>query len=69
MPFITRSVDGKSEVQVRAILAGLFSLAIIGGFFCKLITADSFMGIATMAITYYFAKRGTEENSTKPPVA
>ena len=69
MPFITRSVDGNSEVQVRAILAGLFSLAIIGGFFCKLITADSFMGIATMAITYYFAKRGTEENSTKPPVA
>ena len=66
MPFITKNIDGKSEVQVRAILAGLFSLAIIGGFFAALITADSFMGIATMAITYYFAKRGTEENTSKP---
>jgi len=62
MPYI-KTVEGKSEIQVRAILATLFSLAAIGGFFCNYITADSFMGIATMAITYYFAKRGADESS------
>jgi uncharacterized membrane protein YoaK (UPF0700 family) len=66
MPFIKLSTEGSKEIQVRAVLAGVFALAIIGGFFCKYITADSFMGIATMAITYYFAKRGTEENKTTP---
>ena len=65
MPFITRSVDGKSEVQVRAVLAGVFSLAIIGGFFTDKISSEVFMSIATMIITYYFTKRNVDENNTK----
>ena len=60
MPFI-KSVEGKSEVQVRECLAGLFAVAMIVGFFMGKVPADGFMGIATMAITYYFAKRSDED--------
>lgn len=62
MPFVIKSIEGKTEVQVRAVLAGVFALAIIGGFFCGLITADSFMPVAIMTISWYFAKKNTDEN-------
>jgi hypothetical protein len=69
MPFIKTTLEGKKEIQVRAILAVAFAGAIIAGFFCKLLNPDQFMGIATMAISWYFAK-GTISDSKvtpKPP--
>jgi hypothetical protein len=63
MPFI-KSVEGRSEVQVRACLASAFAIAIIVGFFLDKVPAESFMGLAVMAITYYFAKRGDEDKPT-----
>jgi hypothetical protein len=66
MPIIKTTLDGKREIQVRATLAILFSVAIIVGFFSKLVNADQFLPIVSMAITWYFAKRDSEE-SKKPP--
>lgn len=71
MPFFTKSSDGTSAVQVRATLAVMFATAIIVGFYLKLLTADSFMGIATMAISWYFAKRSEDDKKKDgtPPTA
>ena len=60
MPFI-KSIEGKREVQVLAVLAGLMACAVIGGFFMKLINAEAFLGISTMCITYYFTKRNDDK--------
>jgi hypothetical protein len=62
MPFLTKSIDGKKDVQVRATLAVAFGAAIIVGFFTKLLNPDQFLAIATMCITWYFAKRNTDED-------
>lgn len=67
MPFI-KSVEGGKEFQVRAFLAALFAGAVIGGFFKGIITADAFMGVAIMCISWYFAKRGEDDKKpTTPP--
>ncbi len=65
MPFVKTLSSGKREVQVRAFLATIFAVALVVGFFMKLVTQDAFLGIATMCITYYFSKRNIEDN--KPP--
>ena len=62
MPFI-KSVEGRNEIQVRACLAAVFAISIIIGFFLDKVPVDSFMGLAVMSITYYFAKRGDEDKS------
>ena len=66
MPFIKTTSEGGKEFQVRAFLATLFACAIIGGFFCKLITADAFMGVAIMSVSWYFAKRGEDDKKPTP---
>lgn len=69
MPFFIKSTsDNKRELQVRATLAVLFGIATIVGFFMNLIPQDAFMPIAIMSISYYFAKRNTEdENKPSSP--
>lgn len=65
MPFTIKNLDGTRAVQVRSTLAILFAIAIITGFFLKIVTADSFMGIATMCISWYFAKRSEDDQKPK----
>ena len=66
MPFFTKSVgDNKKELQVRASLALLFGIATVVGFFMNLVSQDAFMSLSIMSISYYFAKRNTED-VTKP---
>ena len=61
MPFIKTTSDGKKEVQVRSTIAILFTFAIIAGFFLDKVNADQFMGIVTMAISWYFAKANSSD--------
>ena len=64
--FKKQSAEGeKAIIQVRAALAIMFSLGVIGGFFYGIISQDSFMPFATMALAWYFSKRDTEDNVKK----
>lgn len=72
MPFIKTTSSGKKEVQVRATLAFIFAIGATAGFFLKLITPESYMTLVTMAVSFYFAKRGEKDdndiNAGKPDV-
>jgi hypothetical protein len=60
MPFIEKqSINGQvtSVLQVRATLATIFALAIVGGFFFDKISQDSFLPIAVMCIGWFFGKQ------------
>lgn len=68
MPLFLKKSSQDSEgyqVQVRATLAILFSVAVIWGFFQGLVSQDAFLSIAIMAISWYFSKRSLEDETTK----
>ena len=68
MPFIKLNQNtGKSEIQVRATLAFMFAIGVSIGFFMRLITPESYMALATMAVSFYFAKRGENDDNKKVP--
>ena len=50
---------------LRGLLAVAFSGAIIGGFFTGIIDGDVFIPIAVVPITYYFARKQTDDDHTK----
>jgi len=43
-----------TQITTRAIISFIFSLAVVIGFFMKLIDTPTFMAVASSAITYYF---------------
>lgn len=49
--------------HLRAAMAGLFSLALIAGFFMGKIDSEIFIPIAVAPITYYFAKKQDDTQS------
>lgn len=49
--------------HVRGIIAILFTIGVLGGFFLDKIPAELVTGLAGSAITYYFTKT-TEERAT-----
>jgi hypothetical protein len=67
MPLVTnvQNSDGNwiTRIQVRSFIAVSMTLAVIAGFFMKLIDAGVFINMAMMAITWYFSKRQTQEDS------
>lgn len=54
-----------SPENVRAALAILFTVAIIGGFFLDKVASEVFFAVASSAITYYYTKTGTEQQTAK----
>jgi len=74
MPFMTKLDSSGSRIkdsfatklQVRAILAFMFSLGLIIGFFMGLIGPEDYKEIAMIAIVWYFSKRQTEDNDLEP---
>jgi len=48
---------------VRSSVAGLFSLAVVAGFFMKLIDETVFNAYASMALGYFFGKNSQEEEN------
>jgi len=65
--FTTQSASGKRDIQVRSLLALIFALGATAGFFCQLIPQDGYMALVTMAVSFYFAKRGEQDDNKKPP--
>jgi uncharacterized membrane protein len=47
---------GDKMNRVNSFIGLIFALALVIGFFCKLITADAFLVIAGVAIGYFFPK-------------
>lgn len=43
--------------SIRAILAGVLTVTTCVGFMLKLITAETFVPLATMALAFYFSDR------------
>jgi hypothetical protein len=67
MPFMATKENGKKELQVRATLAFIFTIGATAGFFMKLITPESYMTLVTMAVSFYFAKRGEKDDTKSTP--
>lgn len=68
MPFMIKNVvTGATEVNVRATLAIIFTLAICVGFFMQLLTPDSFIGIAGVSVGWYFAKKSEDDKKPTTP--
>ena len=51
---------------VRALISIMFCLAIVYGFVTKLITSETFMAVAMVAITWWFKARDEEKIPPKP---
>jgi len=49
--------DGRREIQVRATVSVAFAAAVITGFFIGMVSEEAFLSMATMAISWYFARR------------
>lgn len=64
MPFVQQKVvngEVKTVLQVRALLATMFCMAIIAGFFFDKLSQDAFLPIATMCIGWFFGKQNSED--------
>lgn len=63
MPILVKNLaTGKTEVHVRALLAVLFSLSIIAGFFLGKIDVDALLAIGGPLIGWYVGQRQKTEN-------
>lgn len=51
--------ENESTLPVRAIIAVLFTVGIIAGFFMGKLSSEAFQNLALLALTWYFAKRNT----------
>lgn len=65
MPFIKLDGTSGKDVQVRAILALMFTIGVTAGFFMGLINSESYMTLVTMAVSFYFAKSTVDDKN--PP--
>lgn len=64
MPFVIFNKEqNRSEIHVRAVIATLFALGVVIGFFCGKISAEVFTTFASVAVTWYFSKRDNEEQT------
>ncbi len=65
MPLFKKSsAEGeKSVLQIRALIAVLFTCALIYGFLFLKVSEETFMPIATTAIFWYFSKRDIEDTA------
>lgn len=61
MPFMMTTAEGKADVRIRAVLATMFAIGVVAGFFIGKISPEVFTTFATMAISWYFAKRDEDE--------
>ena len=51
------NTNGKRDIAVRSLMSLIFAIGATAGFFMELVTADSYMALVTMAVSFYFAKR------------
>ena len=49
-------------IDLKSIITILITICLIYGFIVGKLTDEQFMTIATMIFTFYFAKKGSEEN-------
>lgn len=55
-----------NSTWVRPAIAIIAALGITAGFFLKMISADAYIGIMAVAITWFFKSRD-EKRATTPP--
>lgn len=60
--------EKESFLPVRAIIAFLFTLGVIGGFFTGKLSSEAFQNLALLALTWYFAKRSILDHVGKRDV-
>jgi len=64
MPIVVKNlVTGKTEVHVRALLAVLFALSIVTGFFLGKVDVDALLAIGGPLIGWYVGQRQKTETT------
>ncbi len=51
-------------IDLKSIITIIMVIALVFGWFKKMVTTEQFVPLVTMILTFYFAKKGSDENGT-----
>lgn len=51
-------------IDLKSIITIIMVIALVVGWFEKMVTTEQFVPLVTMIMTFYFAKKGSDENGT-----